>query len=78
VRNENVNGSGIPIEGRMAVGGPGVDTPSPSNATDNGGVIKPEVAGFQARKPPPLVKRSSVPKSAGKGWDYYRPAKPVY
>jgi hypothetical protein len=72
-----------PIEGRMAVGGPGVDTPSPSNATDNGGVIKPEVAGFQARKPPPLVKRSSVPKSAGKGWDYYRPANwvngtPVY
>jgi hypothetical protein len=54
----------------MAVGGPGVDTPSPSNATDKGGVIKPEIAGFEARKPPPLVKRSSVPKSA----DYYRPA----
>jgi hypothetical protein len=27
-----------PIEGRMAVGGPGADTPSPSNASDNGGV----------------------------------------
>src|SRR5262249_19027294 len=35
---------------------------------------KPEVAGFQARKPPPLVKRRSVPQSASKGWDFYRPA----
>jgi hypothetical protein len=46
-----------PIEGRMAVGGPGVDTPSLSNATDNGGVIKAAVAGFQARKPPPLAEQ---------------------
>ena len=30
---------------------------------------KPEVAGFQARRPPPVVKHS-VPKPADKGWDY--------
>jgi uncharacterized protein (TIGR02246 family) len=34
---------------------------------------KPEVAGFQTRRPPPVVKHS-VPKPADKGWDYYKPA----
>ena len=49
--------------------------PEPEAATHNVATgRKPEVAGFQARKSPPLVKRRSVPKSAGKGWDYYRPA----
>jgi hypothetical protein len=80
----------------MAVGGPGADTPSPSNATgsDNGGVKvadlppegtqgrKAEVTGFQARRPPSVVKRSA-PKSDDKGWGNYKPANwvngtPVY
>jgi hypothetical protein len=109
-----------PIEGRLAVGGPGAETPSPSNATGrgNGGVKvadlppegtqsegtsrashpthgpgrigthdtsagrKAEVASFQARRPPSVVRRSA-PKSDDKGWDNYKPANwvngtPVY